>query len=170
MDEEGGWGRVIKFQGRLERHLAQCLSQALRQRGLSHIGNLGGSWSKGPGEQWPWRMCWACVPRTAGHLRTQQEGGKRRGGSWPCRSPGGHREVLMGVGGPLNRDGGHLGRDAVVCKGASGGAEKQLASGCIWGILHFHVIYIKQNPKAETETCVSSDVGAIEAHEPVDAT
>lgn len=54
----------------------------------------------------------------------------------------------------MNRDSGHLGRDAVVCKGASGGAEKQLASGCIGGMLHFPVIYIEQNPKAETELCV----------------
>ena len=76
----------------------------------------------------------------------------------------------MGVRGPLSRDSGHLARDAVVCNGASGGAKKRLASGCIWGILHFHVIYIKQSPKAEAETCVSSDIGAIEAHEPVDAT
>lgn len=72
--------------------------------------------------------------------------------------------------GVWSRDSGHLARDAVVCNSASGGAEKRLASGCIWGILHFHVIYIKQNPKAEAETCVSSDMGAIEAHEPVDAT
>lgn len=64
----------------------------------------------------------------------------------------------MGVG-ALNRDSGHQEMCKVVH--IQGGAEKQLASVGALGVCYI-LLFTEQTP-AETETCVSSDMGATEA-------
>lgn len=111
----------------------------------------GDSWNKWPRETTAWGGGDAgmCVPGTAGGPgprlpaeRCRQVG--EQGGALPA--PCGYG----GAGDP--------------CEG------KQLASGCIAGPLsYFHAVCIKKTQKAETQTCLSRDVGVCRSTEPVGA-
>lgn len=80
-------------------------------------------------------------------LRTQQEGG-----IWPYVGHLGATGRSDGVG-ALNGNSGHLGRDAWYTR-VPVEVLKQLASRCIRGGMLFPIIYIEQNPKAETDLCI----------------
>lgn len=68
-----GLGQGYKVPGSSEMHLPQQIEPGLEaERAEPHrkLGQL----EQALGKHKPWRMCWACVPRTAGHLEDPQEG------------------------------------------------------------------------------------------------